>query len=119
MARYNRLLSKPMSEGAYRPSGKAPPAPWKLWQAEQLVRNSSPPRARSSSLRFSGLYSVSVGIAGPGQRLATYAASDAISSSLYRLGLTGACSPGRDIGIRPVDTWKSTAAAPTPISDGP
>src|SRR6476620_7843070 len=30
-----------------------------------------------------------------------------------------ACTPGRAIGIRPVPTWKSTAAAPTPASGGP
>ena len=31
----------------------------------------------------------------------------------------GAWAPGWAIGIRPVPTWKSTAAAPTPTSDGP
>ena len=31
----------------------------------------------------------------------------------------GACTIGPDNGIRPVPTWKSTAAAPTPASAGP
>ena len=33
--------------------------------------------------------------------------------------LRGAWTPGFGIGIRPVPTWKSTAAAPTPASEGP
>ena len=33
--------------------------------------------------------------------------------------LAGACTPGAASGIRPVLTWKSTAAAPTPTRDGP
>ncbi len=33
--------------------------------------------------------------------------------------MLGAWTPGWAIGIRPVPTWKSTAAAPTPTSDGP
>ncbi len=33
--------------------------------------------------------------------------------------LRGAWAPGFAIGIRPVLTWKSTAAAPTPTRDGP
>src|SRR4051794_13729111 len=31
----------------------------------------------------------------------------------------GICTPGRAAGMRPVPTWKSTAAAPTPTSGGP
>src|SRR5699024_11106763 len=42
-----------------------------------------------------------------------------ISSSLKTLGLSGACTLGLAIGIRPVPTWKSMAAAPTPTRDGP
>ena len=30
-----------------------------------------------------------------------------------------ACAPEFSIGMRPVPTWKSTAAAPTPMSEGP
>ena len=33
--------------------------------------------------------------------------------------MRSACAPGCAIGIRPVPTWKSTAAAPTPIRGGP
>ena len=58
-------------------------------------------------------------MAGPGPRQATYAASAAISSSVKASGLVGSWAPGWTIGIRPVPTWKSTAAAPTPTSDGP
>ena len=32
---------------------------------------------------------------------------------------SGSAAPGWAIGIRPVPTWKSTAAAPTPARDGP
>ena len=40
--------------GAYPPRGMAPPLPWKLWHAVQLVRKIWPPRliaaCRSSSV---------------------------------------------------------------------
>ena len=58
-------------------------------------------------------------MAGPGPSVATYAASARISSSVNSLGFTCACGPGCAIGIRPVATWNSTAAAPTPTSGGP
>ena len=58
-------------------------------------------------------------MAGPGPSEATYAARAAVSSSLKTTVLRGACAPGLAIGMRPVPTWKSTAAAPTPTSDGP
>ena len=51
--------------------------------------------------------------------MATYAASARISSSVNWLGFVAACGPGWAIGIRPVATWNSTAAAPTPTSGGP
>jgi len=60
----------------------------------------------------------SVGIAGPAPSEATYPASAAVCSSSNCAGLTRACGPLICIGIRPVDTWKSTAAAPTPTRDG-
>ena len=64
----------------------APPEPSKLWQAVQLVRKIWPPRttasSRSSSVMPAVLYCSSVGIAGPGPRVATYAASASISSWL-------------------------------------
>ena len=59
------------------------------------------------------------GIAGPGPRLATYAARAAISSSSKVTGLVGFWAPGWTAGIRPVVSWKLAAAAPTPTRDGP
>src|SRR5690625_398686 len=106
-------------DGAYRPSGSAPPAPTELWQAVQLVRKNSPPRPICSSLAFSQSKYLSSGISGPGPSDATYADSWLISSSVYTGSFSGACGPDKAIGIRPVPTWKSTAAAPTPTSDGP
>ncbi len=58
-------------------------------------------------------------MAGPGPSSATYAARSAISSSSKTAGFASAWAPGWAIGIRPVPTWKSTAAAPTPASGGP
>ncbi len=50
-----------------------------------------------------------------------YCAMTVISSVLKAIAsrLAGACTPGAASGIRPVATWKSTAAAPTPTSEGP
>src|SRR5215218_10434786 len=42
-----------------------------------------------------------------------------ISSSEKTAGLSAACGPWRARGMRPVCTWKYTAASPTPMSDGP
>lgn len=58
------------SEGAYLPSGMAPPPPVMPWQAEQLARKSAPPRAMSSSER-SAVYCDSSGMAGPAPSDAT------------------------------------------------
>ncbi len=52
---------------AYLPRESAPPLPMKLWQDAQLVRKISPPSCRSPSVA----YCSSVGIAGPGPRVAT------------------------------------------------
>ena len=61
-----------------------------------------------------------VGIAGPGPSEATYAASGRdLVGRVDDASCCGACAPGWAIGIRPVPTWKSTAAAPTPTSEGP
>ncbi len=54
-----------------------------------------------------------------GPREATKAASCSTSSSEKVHGLTWPWTPGWASGIRPVSTWKCTAAAPTPTSDGP
>src|SRR3954470_8085125 len=81
----------------------------------QLTRKSSPPLAMLPSPE---VYCAS-GMAGPGDSEATYAASCLVSSSVNLLGLRMACTPGLDSGIRPVPTWKSTEAAPTPARLGP
>jgi hypothetical protein len=39
--------------------------------------------------------------------------------SLNCAGFFSACGPFICMGMRPVPTWKSTAAAPTPTSEGP
>src|SRR5512139_467785 len=77
----------------------------------------APPLAASSAEYSSWS---AAGIAGPGPSEATYAAIAATSSSENCAGLRGICAPVEvAAGIRPVDTWKSTAAAPTPTRDGP
>ena len=68
-----------MRLGAYLPSESAPPRPAKLWHWAQLVRNSTPPVARSASLVSR---SDAVGMAGPGPSEATNAASAATCSSV-------------------------------------
>src|SRR5512144_1831718 len=109
----------PFSDGAYLPPGSAPPEPAKLWHAVQLVRKNSPPRTTDSLLTPSMEYASFGGMAGPGPREATYAARASVSLLLYRGGFLSAWTPGRAIGMRPVPTWKSTAAAPTPTREGP
>src|ERR1019366_1648626 len=102
--------------GAYLPRVSAPPEPAKLWHIAQLTLNSSLPRAMLPSPL---VYWLS-GIDGPGPSVATYAAREAICWSVnMTLSLRGACTPGPVSGIRPVPTWKSTAAAPTPARLGP
>src|SRR6478752_1076476 len=103
----------PSSAGAYLPRVRAPPAPAKLWHIAQLTRKIWPPSAMA--LLFSGVPGsmtvvyFSSGIAGPGPSEA---------SSNFTL-FWGAWTFGPASGIRPVPTWKSTEAAPTPTSDGP
>src|SRR6478735_12608380 len=59
-------------------------------------------------------------MAGPGASEATYAESAATCSSLKLTRFFGTWPEvGYAAGIRPVPTWKSTAAAPTPIRVGP
>src|SRR5690625_4079728 len=101
------------SGGATLPSVSAPPAPTALWHIEQLVRNSSIPFAGSP-----GSTCAAEGMAGPGPRLATYADSAAVCSSVMSGSLRSACGELLAIGIRPVETWKCTEAAPTPTSEG-
>ncbi len=108
----------PSSAGAYLPRVRAPPAPTTLWHIAQLVRNSSLPSARRASSPTTWRYS-SAGIAGPGPSEATYADRSATSCSENLTSLAGACGAVASIGIRPVPTWKSVAAAPTPIRLGP
>ena len=93
--------STPRIFGAKPPRGMAPPEPSKLWHAVQLARKIWPPRVsvlvgtpRSDSVARGVVMSPS-GIDGPVPRLATYAASAAISSSVVDdLALRGAWSPG-------------------------
>src|SRR5665647_973283 len=101
--------------GACLPRVSAPPEPTKLWHIAQLTLNSSLPRAMSPS----PLVYWPSGTAGPGLSEATYAARDAICSSVYlTVPLGEAWMAGPASGIRPVPTWKSTAAAPTPTRLG-
>src|SRR5690242_12261960 len=102
-----------VSGGAYLARVRAPPTPAKLWQLEQLVRNRSPPSASSPSS------SLPEGSSGPPPSDSTYAASWSIWVRSYFTALRGACAAPRASGIRPDSTWKTTAEAPTPISDGP
>src|SRR3712207_2740351 len=101
--------------GANLPSDSAPPAPTALWHIAQLVRKICMPLAASPC---AGSMASSEGMAGPGPSEATYAASWATCSSVNCGGLASACGPLFSMGMRPVPTWKSTEAAPTPISDG-
>src|SRR3954447_17909617 len=82
----------------------------------QLVRKISPPSAALPAV--AEVYWAS-GTPGPGASDPTYAASWLTSSPEKRFFASGACGPGSAIGIRPVPTWKSTDAAPTPIRLGP
>ena len=59
-----------------------------------------------------------MGIAGPAPSEATYADRAAVCSSSNCGGFASACGPFICIGMRPVDTWKSTEAAPTPTREG-
>ena len=76
--------------------------------AEQLAR----PLARSPS---PSRYSLVGDRRGRGRATRRRSASAAICSSVNCGGFSSACGPGTAIGMRPVPTWKSTAAAPTPI----
>src|SRR6266545_4062784 len=99
-------LSRP---GACLPEDSAPPRPAKLWHCAQLSRNSSPPSPRSPPRRLSP-----TGSRGPPPIDCTYAAIWLTSSSVYFGGFSLACASCRASGIRPVATWKYTAAWPTP-----
>src|SRR4029079_1101035 len=112
------LLVTPLRLGANLPRGSAPPEAAKLWHAVQFVLKNWPPRTTSALDAPVGSYSDFDGIAGPGPSEATYAASWLLYSGEYTTFLRWACTPGRAIGIRPVPTWKSTAAAPTPARGG-
>src|SRR6218665_1224159 len=100
--------------GSYLPSVNAPPAPATLWHIAQLIRKSSAPFAASPPPEVSE----ASGITGPGASDATWAANSAICSSVNCGSFSGACGPFAAIGIRPVPTWKSTDAAPTPMRLG-
>src|SRR5665811_872572 len=94
--------------GAYLPRVRAPPEPAKLWHIAQLTLNSSLPRAMLPSPL---VYWLS-GMDGPGPSVATCAAREAIcvwvNITLLPRGAWGRPVPAS--GIRPVPTWKSTAA---------
>src|ERR1700733_14254429 len=100
-----------MRLGADLPRVRAPPDPAKLWHMAQLTRKISPPRAM---LPPAGSVTELSGIAGPGARDATYAARSETCWGLNRLARGWIWTLGPAAGIRPVPTWKSTAAAPTP-----
>src|SRR5262249_32339397 len=119
--------------GACLPDDSAPPLAAKLWHCAQFSRNSSPPSPRLlRSPRRSP-----VGTTGPPPTDCTYAAIWLTSSSVYggptgggcsvavspdcssRVGLRGSWAPCPLAGIRPVATWKDTAAWPTPSRLGP
>src|SRR6187402_997858 len=102
-----------VSGGAYLPSVSAPPAPATLWHIAQLTRNNSAPCDRSPLSS-----DVLDGMAGPGPSVATYAARAAICESVNCGGFSSICGPVAAAGMRPVPTWKSTAAAPTPTRVG-
>ncbi|CNL25857.1 Uncharacterised protein [Mycobacterium tuberculosis] len=96
--------------GAYLPSVSAPPAAATLWHIAQLTRKSSAPCATSPSpSRIS-----SAGNSGPGASDCTYAAIARTCSSVNCGSFCGACGPCICSGMRPVDTWNSTASSPTP-----
>src|SRR5690606_3922074 len=84
----------------------------------QLARNSSPPLAASPS---AGSTCSPDGTVGPPPSDCTYAAMSLMLalSTHSGSGLRGTWAAGLVAGIRPVLIWKSTEAAPTPISVGP
>src|SRR5450759_3174688 len=85
--------------GAYLPRVRAPPEPAKLWHIAQLTLKSWFPWAMLPS---PFVYWLS-GTDGPGHRVATYAASDAICWSVNMTALPrGAWTAGPASGIRPV-----------------
>src|SRR5215218_9709776 len=103
----------PCRVGASLPTLSAPPLPAALWHAAQLSRYSSPPSWRSPG----GL--CTSGMGGPGPSDATYATRSSISARVYGERLVTDCRSGAVFGMRPVDSWKSAAAAPTPRRSGP
>src|SRR6478735_4145740 len=109
------LVMSPIA-GAYLPRVRAPPAPAALWHMAQLTRNSSPPLAASPLV---GSTASSEGTAGPGASDSMYAPSDSICASVNWGSPPGAWTIGPESGMRPVPTWKSTDAAPTPARAGP
>src|SRR3954447_15546620 len=96
--------------GAYLDRVRAPPAPAKLWQLEQFVRNRSPPSARSPSVRSAS----EGGASGPPPLDWMYAASWSIWVRSYLTFLRGACGAPLASGMRPDCTWNTTEAEPTP-----
>ena len=66
-----------------------------------------------------GVYCVGAGIGRAGAQGADVGGQRVDLLRLKSSGLLGACGPICWAGMRPVPTWKSTAASPTPISDGP
>ena len=104
----------PSAIGAYLPRVSAPPAPAKLWHmravdAEELA-------ARGGVAAGAGRVLGRRGSPGRGRATRRRPRASAICSlaELDRLA-PGSATPGSAAGIRPVPTWKSTAAAPTPI----
>jgi hypothetical protein len=86
-----------------------------LWHCEQLALNSwypSPVFAPAVDTCWES------GMAGPPPSEAIQPAMSWISCVLNDDGLRSFSAPTSLAGIRPVDTWKSTAAAPAPIRLG-
>src|SRR5471032_1447518 len=104
----------PLRLGAYLPSVSAPPAPATLWRIAQLMRNSSAPLA---ALPVPPRYCLD-GIPGPTAFDPTNSASARTCWSVNWDGFCSSCGPDAAAGIRPVETWNCTEAAPTPRSEG-
>src|SRR3954468_8535705 len=101
------------SAGAERPLVSVAPTPAAEWQAEQYVRYSSRPDLVSPA--------PTVGIGGPppGGRAATYRTRASMSAGENAGSRCTSEYRSWASGIRPVLSWKSTDAGPTPAIAGP
>nr|WP_238454099.1 hypothetical protein [Micromonospora sp. ATA51] len=98
--------------GAVQPLVSAAPAPVAPWQGAQLAAKISRPEPRWPG--------ATRGIRGPPPpKLATWSTSAEMSAAENTGSPRRACCTSRETGIRPVESWKSTEAGPTPTRDGP